>query len=92
LIVRGSAAALLRNYPCNIAFIDPPYDQVKEYAASLTTLAETQCGLAIAQHASRVVLEESYGALRKARVLRQGENLLSFFERVEDADAARREV
>ncbi len=80
-IVRGSAAALLRNYPCDIAFIDPPYDQLNEYATALATLAEAQCELAVAQHASRVVLEESYGPLRKNRVLRQGDNSLSFYER-----------
>lgn len=79
-IVRGSASVLLANYPCDIAFIDPPYDQLNEYTSSLTALAGTRCELAIAQHASRVVLEENYGALRKTRVLRQGDNSLSFYE------------
>lgn len=80
-IVRGTASVLLPNYPCDIAFIDPPYDQPNEYGTSLTALAGTRCGLAIAQHASRVVLEETYGDLKKKRVLRQGDNSLSFYAR-----------
>jgi len=80
-IIRGSAAVLLQNYPCEIAFIDPPYDQTNEYANSLGALAETPCSLAIAQHASRLTLEECYGNLRRVRVLRQGDNSLSFYER-----------
>jgi len=79
-IVRGSATVLIPNYPCDIAFIDPPYEQVNEYAGSLTALAGTRCSLAIAQHASRLELEECYGVLRKNRVLRQGDNSLSFYE------------
>src|SRR5581483_7190116 len=34
-VVRGSAAVLLHNYSCDIAFVDPPYDQVSEYENSL---------------------------------------------------------
>lgn len=86
-IVRGSAAVLIPNYPCDVAFVDPPYEQVNEYASSLTALASKRCSLAIAQHASRLTLEESYGGLRKRRVLRQGDNSLSFYE--PDAPASR---
>jgi 16S rRNA (guanine(966)-N(2))-methyltransferase RsmD len=78
-VVRGSAATLLHNHPCDIAFIDPPYDQVNEYADSLNALATTNVHLAIAQHPSKLVLEERYGRLQKVRVLRQGDNSLSFF-------------
>lgn len=79
-IVRGSASVLLENYPCDIAFIDPPYGELNEYPSSLMALARTRCELAIAQHASRVTMQESYGLLRKTRALRQGENSLSFYE------------
>src|SRR5689334_9671332 len=34
-VVRGASAVLLRNYPSEIAFIDPPYDAPKEYAETL---------------------------------------------------------
>lgn len=82
-VVRGSAAVLLSNYPSDIAFVDPPYDQPSEYAESLAALAETSAGLVIAQHPTRMMLEERYGALQKVRLLKQGDNSLSFYERGE---------
>lgn len=82
-VVRGSAAIVLPNYSADIAFIDPPYEQVNEYAGAMLALAGTECGLVIAQHASRASLEERYGALVKTRVLKQGDNSLSFYERTQ---------
>ena len=82
-VVRGSATAVLRKYPADIAFIDPPYEHVKEYAESLSMLADMGCPLAIAQHPSRLVLDEQYGGLEKKRVLKQGDNSLSFYEPVD---------
>lgn len=79
-VVRGSAAVLLPNYPVDIAFLDPPYELTHEYAASLTALASTACALAIAQHSWRFVLDERYGSLTKTRLVRQGDNSLSFYE------------
>jgi 16S rRNA (guanine966-N2)-methyltransferase len=78
-VVRGSAAVLLPNYRANIAFIDPPYDQEDEYAESLVALSATACGLVIAQHSSRVALLDVYGELAKQRVLKQGDNSLTFY-------------
>lgn len=79
-VVRGSAATLLRNYRPDTAFIDPPYDQTREYAKSLLALSEIRCPVAIAQHASSLLLENEYGVMKKTRVLRQGDNSLSFYE------------
>jgi len=79
-LVRGSAAALVANYPADIAFIDPPYEKAAEYAACLSALSGARCSLAIAQHASRVTLSDRYGTLGKVRVLRHGDNSLSFYE------------
>lgn len=84
-VVRGSAAVLLPNYPCDIAFIDPPYDETSEYADSLNALSATQAQLVIAQHPSRMILDEQYGRLSKVRVLRQGDNSLSFYERAAES-------
>ncbi len=78
-LVRGKAAALMPNYQPDIAFIDPPYDQEKEYTDSLGVLAQSGCKLVIAQHSSKLTLESVYGALQKFRVLRQGDNSLSFY-------------
>jgi len=78
-VVRGQASVLLANYPADIAFIDPPYELEAEYSDSLNALAGTPCELAIAQHASRLTLAEEYGRLHKTRVLKQGDNSLSFY-------------
>ncbi len=83
-VLRGSASALLANYPAEIAFqiafLDPPYEQTNEYADSLLALARSSCVLGIAQHPSRLSLEERYGRLMRTRVLKQGDNSLSFYE------------
>lgn len=79
-VVPGSAALLLHDHPADIAFVDPPYERTKEYEDALTCLAGTRCELAIAQHESRLTLEEQYGRLVKTRVVKQGDNSLSFYE------------
>lgn len=80
-VLRGSVPRLLANHPTDIAFIDPPYEQTDEYAASLNVLASTSCTLAVAQHLSRLALDDHYGPLSMTRVLNQGDNSLSFYER-----------
>ena len=82
-VVRGSAVALLPKYGCDIAFIDPPYELTKEYPESLLALAATGCELAIAQHHSKLTLEDVYATLRKVRLVKQGDNSLSFFEKAQ---------
>ena len=79
-VVRGKAPLLLPSYGADIVFLDPPYDQVKEYTDSLLAISQTTCGYAVAQHTSRLTLEPQYGSLRRTRVLRQGDNSLSFYE------------
>jgi 16S rRNA (guanine(966)-N(2))-methyltransferase RsmD len=83
-VVRGSAVSLLRNYRPDIAFIDPPYQEMKEYAKALLAISESGCPVVIAQHASRTVLENVYGTMTKTRVLKQGDNSLSFYEQAAD--------
>ncbi len=79
-ILRGNAVGLLSRHRADIAFLDPPYDHGTEYPAALLALSESGCPYVIAQHTSRLVLDESYAALSKTRVLRQGDNALSFYE------------
>jgi 16S rRNA (guanine(966)-N(2))-methyltransferase RsmD len=62
-----------------IVFLDPPYPQEQEYERALTALADDPPGLTIAQHSSRFALQESYGVLKRTRLLKQGDNSLSFF-------------
>ncbi len=78
-VLRGRAAVLLRERTADIVFLDPPYDKVSEYRESLEALSGIGCPYAIAQHSSRLVLDETYGDLRKTRILRQGDNSLSFY-------------
>jgi len=78
-VVRGQASSLIANFPSDIAFIDLPYDLEAEYTDSINALANTPCELVVAQHASRVTLADQYGRLQKTRVLKQGDNSLSFY-------------
>lgn len=61
--------------------MDPLYEMEKEYEAALSAIAK---GLVIAQHASRTDLMPAYGVLHRYRVLKQGDNSLSFYRRLED--------
>jgi 16S rRNA (guanine(966)-N(2))-methyltransferase RsmD len=79
-VVRGTAARLLESLTAEIAFVDPPYEQVAEYGKSLLALSGTGCELVVAQHPSRLALEGAYGQLQRQRVLRQGDNSLSFYK------------
>ena len=79
-VLHGTAVNHLRKHPADIVFIDPPYEQVKEYENSLMILGKMGCSRAIAQHSSRLLLEERYGQLARKRILKQGDNSLSFYE------------
>jgi 16S rRNA (guanine(966)-N(2))-methyltransferase RsmD len=63
----------------DILFMDPPYEMEGEYAAALEA---TKAGLVIAQHSVRFDPGDAHGVLRRVRVLRQGDNALSFYEPV----------
>ena len=62
-----------------IVFLDPPYDAPAEYDDTLDALGRSECPLVIAQHDRRTALNPDYGALRKVREIRQGDNVLSFY-------------
>jgi len=63
-----------------IVFLDPPYEQEQEYDLVLEKLAEHLPGLVIAQHSAKLVLKEAYGPLRRTRIVKQGDNALTFYE------------
>ena len=75
-VIRGKAAGALAGYKADIVFLDPPYTEPEEYAASMAVL---KAPLVVAQHASREILEERYGKLERYRMVKQGENTLSFY-------------
>jgi 16S rRNA (guanine(966)-N(2))-methyltransferase RsmD len=78
-VVKGAVLLALERSPAEIVFLDPPYSQEREYRAALELLGETPPALVVAQHSVRLPLADEYGALRKTRVVKQGDNALSFF-------------
>jgi 16S rRNA (guanine(966)-N(2))-methyltransferase RsmD len=81
-IVRARASASVAELTnADIVFADPPYTQEREYKALFDVLLNATPPLTIVQHSVRLVLEADHGGLRRTRMLRQGENALSFYER-----------
>lgn len=80
-VITGNAATYLGSPEVDIVFLDPPYDRPAEYDAAFATLADTArpTTLIIAQHASRQALEDRYGRLERYRIVKQGDNSLSFY-------------
>jgi 16S rRNA (guanine966-N2)-methyltransferase len=74
----GRAAAMLPEIEADIVFLDPPYRQEREYEA---WRLPASARLVIVQHDARRKLAGSYGGLRCGRVLKQGDNALSFYSR-----------
>ncbi len=81
-VERGRVTAAAPRLQADIVFLDPPYPLEKEYPATLALLAERPLELVIAQHPPRVKLADNHGRLRRVRLLKQGDNELSFFEPV----------
>jgi 16S rRNA G966 N2-methylase RsmD len=81
--VRPQTAPLL----CDIVFLDPPYEAVDEYATALDLLSGDAAGMlaeeavVIAEHRRKEKLEDTYGVLRRTRLLEQGDAALSFYGR-----------
>jgi 16S rRNA (guanine966-N2)-methyltransferase len=80
-VIQGAAAIHLAGMNADIVFIDPPYPREHEYQAALEALEGTAPGLAIVQHSTRFALEDDYGPLHRTRLLKYGDNALSFFRR-----------
>jgi 16S rRNA (guanine966-N2)-methyltransferase len=77
-VVVGKVVAALARQPADILFLDPPYETTAEYAAALE---QANAPLAIAQHSVRFDPGDVHGGLGRVRVLKQGDNALSFYER-----------
>ena len=72
--------------PVDIVFLDPPYEAEAEYAGTLQFLggargrgALAADAVVIAEHGSKTMLAERYGALEQTRRIKQGDAALSFF-------------
>jgi 16S rRNA (guanine966-N2)-methyltransferase len=82
-VFTGRVAKVLERIHPAIAFLDPPYEATREYETSMVALDRSETPLVVAQHASRFVLQETYGmTLQRYRAIRQGDNSLSFYRKI----------
>jgi 16S rRNA (guanine966-N2)-methyltransferase len=77
-VVAGKVAAAIGLQTADIVFMDPPYEMQGEYRAALEA---ARAVLVIAQHSVRFDPGDVHGCLRRVRIIKQGDNALSFFER-----------
>jgi 16S rRNA (guanine966-N2)-methyltransferase len=80
-VFASKAAAVVERLRPHIAFLDPPYEVLREYATTLSALDQSEIPLVIVQHSAHFTPQEEYGRLRRYRVIKQGDNCLSFYER-----------
>ena len=78
-VYTGKTLAVLERLTADIVFLDPPYEMEKEYEAALNGFGALANKLAVVQHSSRAALQPEYGHLQRYRVLKQGDNSLSFY-------------
>lgn len=78
-VIAGSALKELGKLRPDIVFLDPPFPLEKEYGAALHLLAKNPPRVVIAQHSSRFNPGDEHGALKRYRIVKQGDNSLSFF-------------
>jgi 16S rRNA (guanine966-N2)-methyltransferase len=78
-VVLGPVLRIIARHKADIVFLDPPYELESEYAGVLELLSAAPPELIVAQHSVRFALPEEKGVLRRTRVLKQGDNALSFY-------------
>jgi len=87
--LRGLAVLASRKQPSaagyDYVFLDPPYAAAEDYSRVLEFLGSAELvapgGIVIAEHRRNFDLPEELGALRRFRVLKQGDAALSFYRR-----------
>jgi 16S rRNA G966 N2-methylase RsmD len=78
-VYTGKTLTVLERVTADMVFLDPPYEMEKELEAALNVLGASGNKLVIAQHSTRTALQPEYGHLQRYRVLKQGDNSLSFY-------------
>lgn len=78
-VIAGPVVRELQKHPANIVFIDPPYTLDSEYSQALSVIAARNRALVIAQHSVRFDPGDQAGKLVRYRLLKQGDNALSFY-------------
>jgi 16S rRNA (guanine(966)-N(2))-methyltransferase RsmD len=81
-VCADSASSVITRFEADIVFLDPPYPRETEYVRCLEALGGKPKPLVVVQHASKFTtqLKQQYGALRRVRLVSQGDNSLSFYE------------
>ena len=87
-VVKGAVLKTLALWPAQIVFLDPPYALESEYTGALELLAESPPELTVVQHSVRLELAEAYGNLSRTRLLKQGDNALSFYRTSREREGA----
>jgi 16S rRNA (guanine(966)-N(2))-methyltransferase RsmD len=78
-VFTGKATDVLERIHPDIVFIDPPYALEREYNLALDLLGNNPPSLIIVQHSVRLKLNDAYGRIHRTRLLKQGDNCLSFY-------------
>ena len=87
-VIERDAATALRMLDsqavaCDFCFLDPPYRKMSDYEQILGFLSQSRMirpeSLVIAEHEKHFDPGEAFGSLRRQRVLRQGDAVLSFY-------------
>lgn len=79
-VVTGPVLLTLPRYLADIVFLDPPYGLEREYTALLDALGDIRPPLAVVQHSTHHALPDSHANMRRNRIVKQGDNALSFYE------------
>jgi len=82
-VFTSKAPLVLERIRADIAFLDPPYEFASEYESAMAALDRAPTSLIILQHSSRFTPQETYGHLQRYRVIKQGDNSLSFYKRAD---------
>ncbi len=77
-VICGAVSKVLRQHAADIVFLDPPYDREAEYSLAMEAVGD--CRLLLVQHSARQLLPEVCGELSRVRQMRQGDNVISFYE------------
>lgn len=89
-VIEREAATALRMLDAqavnfDFCFLDPPYRKMSDYEQILGFLSQSRLlgpeSLAIAEHDKHFDPGDEFGSLRRRRVLRQGDAVLSFYRR-----------
>jgi len=86
-VIERPVMRALRTLRTDIVFMDPPYEDERAYLETLEALKYSEASLILVQHQPKRALAERYGAFECKRRLRQGDNVVSFYRRMDAFDA-----